>query len=86
MAFAPTGLPGVEAGRKIVSSAGLGTAATWAGIDYATSEAGAAQLSKNLRAANGGALPVFYQAVVRTEIIKDIPSNPTLVMTRVLAR
>lgn len=77
-------LPGIDAGRTVVSSAGLNTAATWAGIDYTTSPSGASQLVRALKAANGGKLPRHYQAIIRTEIIKGAASNPSLVALRVV--
>jgi len=78
-------LPGMDNGRTVVTSAGLGTSATWSGIDFATSAAGAAQLESALKAANGGKMPRFYQAIVRAEMIKGTASNPTLVRVRVVS-
>jgi len=75
-------LPGMESGRKIVTSAGLSTWATWAGVDFATTPFGVAQIQRALRAANRGTLPVYYQAVIRTRIVNGVASNPTLVLTR----
>jgi hypothetical protein len=77
-------LPGMDSGRTVVTSAGLGTSATWAGIDFATSAAGAAQLESALKASNGGKLPRYYQAIVRADIIKGSASNPSLVTVRVV--
>jgi hypothetical protein len=77
-------LPGMDNGRTVVTSAGLGTSATWSGIDFATSAAGAAQLESALKAANGGKMPRCYQAIVRAEMIKGTASNPTLVTVRVV--
>jgi hypothetical protein len=77
-------LPGMDNGRTVVTSAGLGTSATWSGIDFATSAAGAAQLESALKAANGGKMPRYYQAIVRAEIIKGTASNPSLVTIRVV--
>lgn len=71
-------LPGIDGGRKIVSSAGLSTWATWAGIDFATTPSGAAQIEKVLRSANSGKLPAYYQAVIRTRIVNGVASNPSL--------
>jgi hypothetical protein len=76
-------MPGMDEGHKIVSSAGVGTWATWAGVDYVTSPAGAAQLSKTLIAANGGVMPLYYQAIIRTYLIKGTASNNSLVSTRI---
>jgi hypothetical protein len=77
-------LPGIDAGRRVVSSAGLGTWATWAGIDFATSAAGAARLVEGLKKANGGAMPRYYQAVIRIDLIKETASHPELVAARAI--
>jgi hypothetical protein len=74
-------LPGMEGG-KIVSSAGLCTWATWAGVDFATTPSGVAQIEEALRLSNGGKLPAYYQAVIRTRIVNGIASGPSLVTTR----
>jgi hypothetical protein len=76
-------MPGMDDGRRVVSSAGIGTWATWAGIDFVTSPAGAAQLTKSLKASNGGVMPLYYQAIIRTYIIKETASNHSLVVTRI---
>jgi len=76
-------MPGMDDGRKIVSSAGVGTWATWAGVDFVTSPAGAEQLTKALMAANGGSMPLYYQAIIRTYLIKGAASNTSLVSTRI---
>ncbi len=75
-------LPGIGAGRRLVSSAGLSTYGTWAAVDLLTTPTGVAQLS---RALNGGAsrpLPQYFQAVVRTDIIKGMTANPSIVAAR----
>jgi len=77
-------LPGMDNGRTVVTSAGLGTSATWAGIDFATTAGGAARLESALKAANGGRLPHYYQVIVRAEMIKGTASNPSLVTVRVV--
>jgi hypothetical protein len=77
-------LPGMDSGRSVVFSAGLGTAATWAGIDFTTSPTGAAQLERALKAVNGGKLPRYYQAIIRSDIVKGAEVNPTLVTVRVI--
>lgn len=76
-------LPGIDTGHTVLSSAGTNTAGTWAGIDFATSPGGSAQLVRALKAINGGRMPRLYQAVIRTEIIKGTASNPSLVAVRV---
>ena len=77
-------LPGMDPDRKIVSSAGLSTYATWAGIDLLTTATGIAQLRQSLKQAHGGALPPYFQAVIRTEIIKGSASNTSVVAARVV--
>jgi len=77
-------LPGVDAARSVFCSAGLGTAATWAAIDFSTSPAGAAQLVQALKKANGGTFPRHYQAIIRTEIVKESATNTSLVTVRVI--
>ena len=79
-------LPGAEEGRKIASSAGLGSWATWAAIDFLTIPSGASQLAKALKAENAGKLPSYYQAVVRSDIINGSVTNQSLVSTRVVRR
>jgi hypothetical protein len=75
---------GIEAGRTVLSSAGLDTVGTWAGIDYLTTESGAGRLAAALKAANHGAMPRFFQAIVRADVIKGAASNPSLVALRAL--
>jgi hypothetical protein len=77
-------LPGIGDGRKVISSAGIGTWATWAGIDFVTTPQGAAQLTQALKAANGGRMPQYYQAIVRADIVKGAASNQLLIATRKL--
>jgi len=77
-------LPGIDAGRSVFYSAGLGTAATWAAIDFTTSPAGAEQLAQALKKANGGTFPHHYQAIIRAEIVKESASSPSLVTVRVV--
>jgi len=68
----------------VISSAGIGTWATWAGIDFVTTPQGAAQLTQALKAANGGRMPQYYQAIVRADIVKGAASNQLLIATRKL--
>jgi hypothetical protein len=77
-------LPGIENNRKIVSSAGIGSWATWAAIEFLSNSNGASQLAKALKAVNGGKLPLYYQAVIRTDIIDGSVTNQTLMSTRVV--
>ena len=77
-------LPGVDDSRKIVSSAGLGSWATWGAIEFLTRLNGAQQLTRALKAANQGTLPRFYQTVIRIDIIDGSVANQALVATRVV--
>lgn len=77
-------LPGVDDSRKIVSSAGLGSWATWGAIEFLTRLNGAQQLTRALKAANQGTLPRFYQTVIRIDIIDGSVTNQALVATRVV--
>ncbi len=75
-------LPGLDPDRRIVSSAGLSTYATWAGIDFLTVPSGVSQLMRSLKLREGEALPRYFQAVIRTEIIKGVASNSSLVTAK----
>jgi hypothetical protein len=77
-------LPGVDDSHKIVSSAGLGSWATWGAIEFLTRPNGASQLASALKAANQGKLPRFYQAVIRVDIIDGSVANQALTATRVV--
>ena len=78
-------LPGMDPGHYLVNSAGLSTTATWAGIDFATSPAGAARLAAALKTAGGGEFPRYYQAVIRADIIKGVAVNSTLETVRIVS-
>jgi hypothetical protein len=75
-------LPGMEGNHLIVCSSGLSTAATWMGIEYTTNPKDAAQLTAALRAANGGGLPRYFQAIVRADFVRGVASKPVLVAVR----
>jgi hypothetical protein len=77
-------LPGVDNGRKIVTSAGLGSWATWGAIDFLSTSNGASELVKALKVQNGGAFPSYYQAVIRSEIIDGTVTNHALMTSRVV--
>jgi hypothetical protein len=77
-------LPGVDNNHKIVTSAGLGSWATWGAIDFLSTSNGASQLVKALKAENRGSLPRYYQAVIRSEIIDGSVTNHALMTTRVV--
>jgi hypothetical protein len=77
-------LPGVDDTRKIVTSAGLGSWATWGAIEFLSRSSGAQQLTRVLKAANQGKLPRFYQTVIRIDIIDGSVTNQALMATRVV--
>jgi hypothetical protein len=77
-------LPGVDDNHKIVSSAGIGSWATWGAIEFLTRSNGAAQLGSTLKAVNQGKIPRYYQAVIRTDIIDGSVTNQALMATRVV--
>jgi len=79
-------LPGITPGTKIVSSAGLDTYGTSAGIEFLTSTAGVTELLRQLDPARRRALPEFFQAVVRAGIVRDDPANLSLVLVREVTR
>jgi len=64
-------LPGVTPGTKIVSSAGIDTYGTSAGIEFLTSTAGVSALLGRFDPHGQRSLPEFFQAVIRTRIVKD---------------
>jgi hypothetical protein len=79
-------LPGIAPGTKIVSSAGLDTYGTSAGIEFLTSTAGVTALLGRFDPARRRALPEFFQAVIRTEIVRDDPAGLSLVLVREVKR
>jgi hypothetical protein len=79
-------LPGITPGTKIVSSAGLDTYGTSAGIEFLTSTAGVTALLGRFDPARQRALPEFFQAVVRTGIVRDDPASLSLVLVREVKR
>jgi hypothetical protein len=79
-------LPGITPGTRIVSSAGLDTYGTSAGIEFLTSAAGVTALLERLDPARRRTLPDFFQAVIRTGIVRDDPANLSLVLAREVKR
>lgn len=77
-------LPGVTAGTKVVSSAGIDTYGTAAGIDFLTSAAGLTELIQRLDPQERRKLPEFFQAVIQTEIVRGDPAGSNVVMVREL--
>jgi hypothetical protein len=77
-------LPGVDDNHKIVTSAGLGSWATWGAIEFLTRSNGASQLASALKTANQGKIPNYYQVVVRTDIIDGSVANQSLMAIRVV--
>jgi hypothetical protein len=77
-------MPGVDGNREIVTSAGIGSWATWGAIEFLTRSSGAAQLASALKSANQGKIPRYYQVVIRTDIIDGAVANQALLATRVV--
>lgn len=75
-------LPGATPETRIISSAGLGTQATYSGIDMLTSASGMNELLRRLDPKSGRTLPEFFQAVIRIDIIQGEPANPRIVVAR----
>jgi hypothetical protein len=79
-------LPGVTAGTRVVSSAGVDTYGTSAGIDFLTSPAGISELMRRFDPQGRKKLPPFFQAVIRTEIVRGDPGRSDLVLVREVPR
>ena len=79
-------LPGVTPGTKMLSLAGIDTYGTSAGVDFVTSSAGVAQLIRRFDSQPRHNLPDFFQAVLRTEIVRGDPARTTLVLAREVDR
>jgi hypothetical protein len=79
-------LPGVTPGTKMLSFAGIDTYGTSAGVDFVTSAAGVAELIQRFDSQQRHNLPDFFQAVLRTEIVRGDPARTTLVLTREVDR
>jgi len=77
-------LPGVTAGTKVVSSAGIDTYGTAAGIDFLTSAAGLTELIQRFDPQQRRRLPEFFQAIIQTEIVRGDPAGSTVVVVREL--
>jgi hypothetical protein len=75
-------LPGVTAGYKMVSSAGIDTYGTAAGIDFLTSAAGLNELIQRFDPQERRRLPEFFQAVIQTEIVRGDPARSTVILVR----
>ncbi len=79
-------LPGVSSGTRIVSSAGLDTNGTAAGIDFLTSTAGVSQIIERFDPVHHRRIPDYFQALIRTQIIRGDPGRWDLVLVRELDR
>jgi hypothetical protein len=77
-------LPGVSSGTKIISSSGIDTNATLAGIDLMTSANGVRELMRRFGGEKQQTLPDYFQAVIRTEIIRGDPAKSSVVAARAL--
>lgn len=79
-------LPGITPGTKIVTAAGLNTYATSATMDYMTNPNSVRELMRRFGTLDRKTLPEFFQAVIRTEIIKGEPAGSSLVMVRSVSK
>jgi hypothetical protein len=71
---------GATPGTRIISSAGIDTYATWAAVDYLTSAGGVTELIRRFDPRKHLKLPEFFQAVIRSEIIRGDPANASLML------
>jgi hypothetical protein len=70
---------GPSAGEKIICSSGLTTNGTRAAIDYFTSPEGVVDLIKRFQSEHRSRLPEYFQAVIRSEIVKGEPPSSWIV-------
>ncbi len=77
-------LPGVAPGTKIVSSSGIDTYATLAALDLMTTANGVRDAMRRFGTLERQTLPDYFQAVVRTEMIRGEPANTTIITVRVV--
>jgi hypothetical protein len=77
-------LPGLSPGTKIVSSSGIDDYATQAAMDLMTSPEGVLELMRRFGPGSAQTLPEYFQAVIRTEIIRGDPANASIVAVRPL--
>ena len=75
-------LPGAGAGTRMVSSSGIDTYATMAALDLMTTPPGVRDLMQRFGTADKQTLPDYFQAVVRTEIIRGEPARSSIVAVR----
>jgi len=77
-------LPGVGPGTKIVSSSGIDTYATMAALDLMTTGNGVREAMRRFGSLDKQTLPDYFQAVIRTEMIRGEPANTAIVAVRVV--
>jgi hypothetical protein len=75
-------LPGVGPGTKIVSSSGIDTYATFAALDLMTTANGVREAMRRFGTLEKQSLPDYFQAVIRTEMIRGEPANASIVAVR----
>jgi hypothetical protein len=76
-------LPGAGAGTRMLSSSGIDTYATMAALDLMTTPNGVRDLMRRFGSDSGdGNLPEYFQAVVRTEMIRGEPARSAIVAVR----
>ena len=79
-------LPGPAAGTRIMISGGINTYGTAAAIEFLTSATGVKQLIEKLDPHGRRTLPEYFQAVIRTGMLRGESFQPSLVLARPLER
>ena len=77
-------LPGAGGGTRMVSSSGIDTYATMSALDLMTTPVGVRDLMQRFGTADRQTLPDFFQAVIRTEMIRGEPARNSIVAVRIV--
>jgi hypothetical protein len=77
-------LPGAGVGTRMVSSSGIDTYSTMAALDLMTTASGVRDLMSRFGTAHRESLPEYFQAVIRTEMIRGEPAGSSIVAVRAL--
>jgi hypothetical protein len=78
-------LPGAGPGAWMVSSSGIDTYSTMAALDLMTTPNGVLDLMRHFGTAERQTLPDYFQAVIRTEVIRGEPARSSVVAVRAVA-
>ena len=78
-------LPGAGPGTRMVSSSGIDTYSTMAALDLMTTPNGILDLMRHFGTAERETLPDYFQAVIRTEVIRGEPARSSVVAVRAVA-